>query len=206
MTSELFRRELKPGMVVLDLGAHIGYFALLAAKLVGEQGKVYAFEPLQQCCRLLSKSVRENGLRNVEIVPKGASNRSARIRMGASWRMIEVVALDEFFGNPQARVDFIKMDIDGAELFALEGMKSLIRRSSPLKMVLEYDAACMKVYGVEPAALLRPLEDFGFRIQSVCHDAEGREAKFDREISIEEVARGMQRHANLLLVSRSQTQ
>ena len=199
-TSELFRRELRPGMVVLDIGAHIGYFTLLAARLVGERGRVFAFEPLERCCRLLTRSLRSNGFGNVTVVPKGASNQTGRIRLGQSWRMIDVVPLDEFFADPGFRVDFIKMDIDGGELAALEGMKNLVRNNPAAKVVLEYDPACLKMCGVQPAELFAKLDEMDFQAQSLCDDREDREIALPSGMRAEDATRGLAGHANLLLV------
>ena len=76
--TELFEQALAPGMVVFCLGAHIGYYALLAARRVGPRGRVYAFEPSPENFRLLVKNVEANGYRNVIPVPKAVSNVTGR--------------------------------------------------------------------------------------------------------------------------------
>ena len=74
--TDLFRQALKPGMQVLDIGAHIGYYTLLAAKAVGPSGHVYAFEPEPRNNALLRKNVAANSLKNVSIVDVAASDKA----------------------------------------------------------------------------------------------------------------------------------
>lgn len=68
--TEIFKKEIKKGDTVLDLGAHIGYYTLLAAKLVGEKGKVFAFEPEPTNFALLKKNIKINNYQNVIPVQK----------------------------------------------------------------------------------------------------------------------------------------
>lgn len=68
--TEIFKKEIKKGDTVLDLGAHIGYYTLLAAKLVGEKGKVFAFEPEPTNFALLKKNIKINNHQNVIPVQK----------------------------------------------------------------------------------------------------------------------------------------
>ena len=73
LTRKTFVKSLKPGMTVLDVGAHIGYFALLfASKLVGPKGRVSAIEPSQDNLEFLTANVANNGIRNIEVYPVAA--------------------------------------------------------------------------------------------------------------------------------------
>ena len=71
--TELFKKNLEKGEVVLDIGAHIGYYTLIAAKIVGNEGKVFAFEPAPDNYALLEKNVNANGYKNVILEQKAAS-------------------------------------------------------------------------------------------------------------------------------------
>src|SRR4051812_8962914 len=74
---EVFKKCLRPGGVALELGANIGSLTVPMAKIVGETGKVYAFEPGFDTIRLLRKNVEQNGLSDiVEIIPMAASDKS----------------------------------------------------------------------------------------------------------------------------------
>jgi len=67
--TSVFERYCKVGMTVVDVGANLGYYSLLAARLVGPSGRVIAFEPNSENCRLLLSSLRRGGITNVEVIP-----------------------------------------------------------------------------------------------------------------------------------------
>ena len=76
--THLLRREIRPGDVVLDIGANIGYYTIQFAHLVGARGKVVAFEPDSVNFNLLEQSVKANRLSNIELVNAAISNRRGR--------------------------------------------------------------------------------------------------------------------------------
>jgi len=132
LVTELVKKEIKKGNVVLDIGAHIGYYTLIFAKLVGEEGKVFAFEPDPTNFSLLKKNVEINGYKNVELVQKAVSNKNGKIKLylseensgdhriynshdGRKFIEVEAIRLDDYFKNYNGAIDFIKMDIQGAE-------------------------------------------------------------------------------------------
>ena len=80
-TTALFKRVVRRGDVVLDLGANIGYFTLLAARLVGESGRVYAFEPEPMNFEYLKKNIAVNGYKNVLAYQKGVSGASGTAKL-----------------------------------------------------------------------------------------------------------------------------
>jgi FkbM family methyltransferase len=176
-------------MTVVDLGAGVGYYTLLAAKAVGTQGTVYAFEPDPVNYSFLLKNVRVNGYRNVVALQKAVSNtigyaklflddrysgHSLYFRNGLSkgTLTIETTTLDAFFkekGWP--RVDVIKMDIEGAEKFALEGMQELSERNEALKLFIEFSPSCQRAAGVKDEDFFNTLLTLGFsRILAIKDD------------------------------------
>jgi FkbM family methyltransferase len=184
LETALFKRELKPGQVVLDIGANIGYYTLLAARLVGPKGKVYAFEPDPVNFQLLRKNVEANGYGNVILVNKAVSNKTKATRLylnetnkgdhrlydsgdGRRSIAVEVVALDRFFKQLDKKVHFIKMDIQGAEAAALEGMKGLIRANRALKLVMEFEPSNLRRFGSDPQKVLQTLKKAGFRLLDI---------------------------------------
>lgn len=139
----------KPGMVVYDIGAHVGFYTLFFAKLVGPGGFVYAFEPATQNLDFLSRHIKLNHLTNVRVQetavgdhtgqagfilhPDSSSmNRLAALTEAAAEESVPLLALDDFIRNGNPRPDFIKMDIEGAEFLALQGMQSLLAEKPPI--------------------------------------------------------------------------
>jgi FkbM family methyltransferase len=164
-----------PGMTVVDIGANIGYYALLLAQSVGPVGHVYAFEPDPPNLQLLRKNVAANGFQNiVTVVPLACgtqsgvtsfSNSSFYGQKNQKVAVIEVkvVSLDDYFsflGWPQ--VDLIKMDIEGAEKTALDGMQQLSQRNPQLNIILEFNPFMMKQAGVTRAGFFDALCSLGF--------------------------------------------
>ncbi len=182
--TELVKREIKKGDVVLDLGSHIGYYTLLFAKLVGTEGKIFAFEPDPTNLALLKKNVEVNGNDNVVLVQKAVSDRTGPLPLylseentgdhriydshdGRSSIEVESVRLDDYFRGDPVAVNFIKMDIQGAEAAALQGMPLLLERSSTLKMLTEFWPVGLKRFGVEPEDYLKLLLRHRFKLYQV---------------------------------------
>ena len=178
-TTELFKKCLEKGMVVVDIGAHIGYYTLIAADIVGESGKVFAFEPDPYNYSLLIKNVEVNGYKNIIPIQKAVSNKVGITRLflflGASgwhsiyevpgWRKsieIETVTLDEFFENE--KIGIIKMDAEGAEMAILQGMKKQIEKNDKLKIFAEFNPLLLKVAGYSPEEYLHKFISYGFKL------------------------------------------
>jgi len=158
--TEVFRKVLKPGDVVLDIGANIGYYALLAAQIIGETGKVYALEPSPSSITLLRKSVEANGLEHiVEINEKAVASTVGAVQFFTSdWsnlsttynsrlvtgkqipfgRSIEVEAttVDAFLEGKRTP-SLIKMDIEGAEVDVIKGMLETLACSERMTLFIE---------------------------------------------------------------------
>ncbi|MBG0787300.1 MAG: FkbM family methyltransferase [Anaerolineaceae bacterium] len=140
-----FEREIKPGTVMYDIGANVGYFSLLAAELAGPEGQVYAFEPLPRNVEFLEKHIKINKCNNIEIVEAAVSDHSgeAHFDLGASTAMghiaesggiqVKMVALDEMLAAGELRPpDYMKVDVEGAEYEALKGARNLLEKYHPL--------------------------------------------------------------------------
>lgn len=119
------------GELVLDIGANIGYYTLLMSKMVGESGKVYAFEPEPKNFEILQKNIKLNNANNVVIEKLALSDKvgrsfialsedSGQHRISDSGLEIQTTTIDEYFGNK--KIDFIKMDAEGSEGKILRGM------------------------------------------------------------------------------------
>ena len=176
---EFAKNSIHKGDVVLDIGAHIGYYTLLFANLVGEQGKVYAFEPDPDNFALLKQNVELNGYSNVVLKQAAVSNQKGETRLflcdynKGMHRLydskhskrsinIEVLRLDDYFSDYGGKINFIKMDIEGAELSAVQGMSSLLRKNGHVTIVTEFIPANIKGFGAEPEQYVSLLVDSGF--------------------------------------------
>lgn len=137
----LVARCLKPGDVVVDIGAQIGITAVMEAIRVGPHGRVIAFEPDADNYPVLLEAIRLNGLTTVEPHCLAAASKAGRLRFakeatagliqraqaqdGGEW--LEAVDLDTFLAeHGPARVDFVKIDVDGPEMDVVLGMRRLL--------------------------------------------------------------------------------
>lgn len=182
--TRLARESIKPGDRVLDIGAHIGYYTLLFARLVGKEGHVFAFEPDPTNFRLLEKNIAENGHTNVTLAQKAIAEKSDRRLLYRSssnsgdHRLVpppgkreavevECTALDDLLKGDSRRIDFIKMDIQGAEGWALQGMRNLIEENPSLKLLTEWSPSSLKLAGYQPTKYLETLESMGFHLHLI---------------------------------------
>ena len=182
--TSLFQKEVKEGMTVVDLGAHIGYYTLIAARLVGKNGRVFSFEPEPDNYSLLVKSIEANGYKNITPVQKAVSDKVGTTKLFVSptdagvhsiynpheWRKcieVETVTLDGFFGEGKDRIDVIKMDIEGAEPAALQGMRKILTKNRDIKIFSEFFPEPIRRGGCSPEEYLNELVNFGFTIFNI---------------------------------------
>jgi FkbM family methyltransferase len=163
----LFLKTIQPGAVVLDIGANIGWYTVLAARQVGEKGHVYALEPDPRTLGSLHRNVDANGFANVTIIPIAASDQARRqvlyqgrsavfsglspaadddVMVGTT--EVETATIDDLLGA--GRVDVIKIDIEGHEPAALRGMKATLRRNSHAQLFLEFSPETLRAAGTDP--------------------------------------------------------
>lgn len=135
-----------PGFTVMDIGANIGAFTLRLAKIVGESGKVCAFEPTDYAYKKLIQNISLNQFTNIVSSQIALSDRNLlqqRIRFRSSWptkgspivreNMVDFVTLDDWCKREDLKhVDLIKLDVDGNEYSVIMGGKSLLADQHPL--------------------------------------------------------------------------
>jgi FkbM family methyltransferase len=176
-----FVKSMRPGDVVIDAGANVGWYTILASKLVGPTGRVYAFEPDPTAFALLQRNIRENGADNVVAEQKALSNENTTLELfiagenkgddriyqpeGENRPSIKVpaVRLDDYLRGKADHVDFMKMDTQGAEGVILEGSQETLRANAQLAMIVEYWPSGLAGLGSDPAALLKLLRGDDFR-------------------------------------------
>jgi FkbM family methyltransferase len=178
-TVELVKNLLGEGMAFVDIGAHIGFYTLLAARLVGSKGKVYAFEPDPSNSTSLRNNVELNGCNNVILVPKAISDRSgtAKLNLGKYsetnslyvpvWPtdrsvMVETISLDEFWDSVETKIGpltigLLKIDVEGAEPFVLDGMKKILERGACRHIIIEFNPQCLRGAAIDPSSFLKRL-------------------------------------------------
>lgn len=153
-TSLLCRAILAPGDAAVDVGAHIGTLTLTMGRAVGAEGKVWAFEPTPRTAQLLRTSMTFNGLDGIVSVVESAVAEqagTAELRIGLTSGHNSILALDEateMVSVNQSTLDellpssvfpkLIKLDVEGAELNALSGMRRVLDRSSDVSMIVEF--------------------------------------------------------------------
>jgi FkbM family methyltransferase len=150
LEQDLVMRFSRPGNVVYDLGANAGFYAVIAARSVGSQGRVYAFEPTPTLAERVRTNAARNRLANIEVVEAAVSNIDGEIQFGvvgplsvsnsiravgnAGTTVVSCLRLDSFcLDHPHP--DLMLIDIEGAELDALEAALEMIRTKHPVIMV-----------------------------------------------------------------------
>jgi FkbM family methyltransferase len=208
-TVRMVKRLIRPGMTVLDIGAHVGYYTRMFARLTGDSGRVLAFEPNPRTCAVLRRNV--SMYRNVQPIQLAVADQegtavmydflessggvsfyyddnkrdwyknllsankeiSPRVlnHLPVSTSMVKTTTIDSYWASGELeKADFIKMDIEGAEMSALQGMRRLIQASPDLVMIMEYYPRGLLLIGVEPLEALRRLKELGFRRIMVLED------------------------------------
>ncbi len=165
LETNLVKKEIHEGNSVIDIGADIGYYTLIFAKLVGENGKVFAFEPQDIPFSLAQKNLEINGFKNYVLENKLVSNKNEKIKFFNKWK--DAIKLDDYFLDFSNKIDFIKMDMEGAEMQALEGMTSLIENNDKIRIMTEFHPTELKKFGTKPSLFLKNLRDFGFTIYHI---------------------------------------
>ena len=182
-----FRRVLRPGMGVLDLGANIGFFALMAASLVGSTGMVLAIEPSPRNVRLLEASRRVNGFGQLSVLQVAAGSSNGLLVLNSSYSNGTTAGLpDDVAGlltaetvpalridtvlPPGRRIDLIKIDVEGAEYPALLGCEGAIRANRPV-IISEFSPGLMPgISGIDGPGYLNWLIGLGYDLSVVRAD------------------------------------
>ena len=179
-TQKLLEQRLRPGMVFYDLGANIGLFSLVAARLVGPAGKVVSFEPDPETAARLRRNLERNGFQNATVVEAGVWSSSGkqafhaadesspdhgvgrfeRATAGEGSSLVECVALDDFIASVWRPPDAIKCDVEGAEVEVLRGGREMLRSRRPW-IVCEIHSAA------NGDGVRKILSDAGYRIDAV---------------------------------------
>lgn len=180
--ARLVEKLIEPGMQILDVGANIGLYTLLLARLTGATGKVFAFEPEPNLFSILCENCAANEASNVTpfqcaagdangraTFQRGAfnsgDNRLGAGKSGAQSIEVEVVRLDEAL--PVQTVHFVKLDVQGHELAALTGMHQLLASSPEVRVLFEFWPAGLRAAKASPELLFQFFREREFLIYEV---------------------------------------
>jgi len=186
--TELFKKMVQDGMVVVDIGANIGYYTLIAAKSVGNKGIVYAFEPEPSHYKLLCDNIAVNGYTNVVPIEKAVSKTTGKTRLYVNAALVDIsslskdnvlpysknldclevetITMDDFFERTVGddRIDLMKIDVEGAEELVVDGAERVLRNNS-LKIFMEFVPRQLRNVGTDPPELLYKLRNYGFNMK-----------------------------------------
>ncbi|MEO7319970.1 MAG: FkbM family methyltransferase [Chthoniobacteraceae bacterium] len=173
-----FQSHIQPGMNVAEAGANIGVYTIQLSRLVGPEGRVFAFEPDPHLFACLRENLDRAGITNVE--PHHCALGSAPGKLSLAWdglnsgdthlsreaqpgaAQVDVARLDTVLAGK--RVDFFKLDVQGWELEVLRGMTGLFDANPALRLFIEYWPAGLRRAGTEPGALLDFLREHRWQL------------------------------------------
>ena len=154
----------KPGHVVIDIGAHLGLFSVRAAQLVGDNGKVFAFEPAPSTFLLLKKTIQINKVGTIVVpVQAAVADQKGKTKFFVSDTIgdvanslvdyddnihhgydVEVICCDDFVRDNNIKVNFLKIDAEGAELHVLKGAVRILKEHRPYCILAMHPDSILK--------------------------------------------------------------
>lgn len=181
---ETLAEHLKRGDVFYDIGANVGFFSIIASRLVGADGAVYAFEPLPINVACLRRNVRANNLSNITVIPKAVAATSGPVEIhltahpgGATLvsagyptdayatTRVESAFIDELLDyNQIAPPDVVKIDVEGAEVDVLRGMARALEKYHPV-VIYEIDDTDPERLAHKRETCAGILQGFGYSIR-----------------------------------------
>ena len=185
---QVARSLIRPGMHILDVGSNVGFHSLEFARWTGPSGKVDAFEPAPENYLVLQRNVAASGLDNVSTFEIAISDHAGeaamylspahrgdhRIVASAETRSaihVRTTTLDERYGAPGQRVDFVKIDVQGAEYLVLAGMRQVFRNNPDLVVVVEFSPQLVTSSGHSPEEFVALVASLNRRVQIIDHRA-----------------------------------
>jgi FkbM family methyltransferase len=208
--SRVMQRLAPRGGTVVDAGANWGYFSLLAASAVGDRGTVIALEPDPRHLARLERNVEINGFTNVSALQVAAGSNDGRVTLAGydddadnrgTSRITDTVSAHPFdvscttidrLTASRARVDAVKIDVEGAELDVLTGMRDGLAAGRYAAIVLELHPALLRESRIDPAECIRMLEAHGYRGWSIDLAPSAYRSAVARNIHIEALLRPLE--------------
>lgn len=178
-TLKRYSELIKKGDTILDIGANVGVFSLLGSKIVGETGKIYAFEPSKNTFDALSENIQLNNIKNIYPQRLALSNTEGVIYLGTvendalnfidknnvTGEAVDMLPLDKWLTiNNLSKVNFIKIDIEGAELLCFKGATEMLKNTPPI-IIMECNEKWCKRFDYTVFDLLQFLHTFGYTFE-----------------------------------------
>ena len=178
--------EIKVGNIVVDVGANIGLHALNMARIVGNTGQVFAFEPEPSNFKILEKNVKINNYQNIILEQKAIGDKHGKTTLYQSGHpgrhrvfpqtkdaigkvQVDYTSLDKYFldSNLVDKINFIKIDVEGLEFGVLKGMENILNNSNKIKILFELMPKNTIEAGFSPIELLNYLTSHDFKIYCI---------------------------------------
>ena len=181
-STKIMKDFIKQGDVAVDIGANLGYYALMESRLVGSNGKVYAIEPSPSNFEALKENIKLNGYKNIECYKLGIGDKKETAKMFISSHSnlnslviqknkkiidnidIQITSLNDFIKGKEFP-DFIRMDVEGYEYNIIKGMNDLLKSKKPLKLFIELHPHIMTKD--KTTFVLESLMKSGFEVEKV---------------------------------------
>ena len=182
LESKIMEEKIEMGNIVVDVGANIGLHTLNMARIVGNTGQVFAFEPDPSNFEILKKNVKINNYKNIILEQKAVGDKHGRTTLyqsdhpgkhrifpqteqAKSEIQVELTNLDNYFDSDMIdKINFIKIDVEGLEFSVLKGMKNILKNSKKIKILFEFMPENTMEVGFTPIELLNYLTSNNFKL------------------------------------------
>jgi len=185
-STEFYKKTIKPGMHIGEFGANIGYYALLASKLLENNGFVYAFEPSPENFKQLKRNIELNNcsqLFELQNIGLGAENTEMKFYISTKGNMssfieraesgdiknievlkVQVLKADEYFKNK--KLDFVRMDVEGFEIEIIAGMHEILSRTDkPKGLFIEVHSELLHKRNGSARQFIENLCSYGYEVE-----------------------------------------
>ena len=182
LEAKIMEEKIETGNIVVDIGANIGLHTLNMARIVGNTGQVFAFEPDPSNFEILKKNVKINNYKNIILEQKAVGDKHGRVTLYQSDNpinhrifpqteratnqvQVELTNLDNYFDSDMIdKINFIKIDVEGMEFGVLKGMKNILKNNKKIKILFEFVPKDTIEAGFIPIELLDYLTSNGFKL------------------------------------------
>ncbi|HMO17694.1 MAG TPA: FkbM family methyltransferase [Oligoflexia bacterium] len=181
----VFLELCRPGQTIVDVGANVGLYSCIAAGIVGDKGRVLSIEPHSESFIYLTKSIQINNFKNILPIQKVVGDQQKEVgffideinqadgRLYATDRhkffdRVQMDTLDSILNSINCnKIDIIKMDIQGTEGLAWNGMKQILRMNHNLSILMEFWPWGLQEMGTNPTAFFNSILEEGFEVFSI---------------------------------------